>query len=84
MKIIKCSGYFVYEVKICQNLQQRKVKIYMYSDTFNGMNLWKICATLQWHGPLNVTLTGNFNWGPISGNDIVSNVASYQLCTYPI
>ena len=50
---IKCSGYFVYEVKICQNLHQRmNVKIYMCSDTLKGKNLGKICATLQWHRPV--------------------------------
>ena len=48
--MIKCSLYFVYEVKINQNLhQRRKVKIYMCSDTLNGKNFWKICVTLQWH-----------------------------------
>ena len=40
------------EVKICQNLQRRKVKIYMCSDTLNGKNFQKICVTLQWHRPL--------------------------------
>ena len=46
-------GYFVYEVKISQNLRQRRnAKIYMCSDTLNGKNLGKICATLQWHRPL--------------------------------
>ena len=74
IEILNCSGYFVYEVKICQNLDQRKkVKIFMCSDTLNGKNFLKKYV-LHCNGiePF-VRLMGNFNWGPISRNDIVSN-----------
>ena len=58
-EMIKCCGHFVYEVKVSQNLhQRRKVKIYICSDTVNGKNFLKSCVTLQWHRPGN-TLEGD-------------------------
>ena len=52
--------------------QRRKIEIYMCSDTLNGKNLWKICVTHSNGVDPFITLMGNFNWGPISRNDIVS------------
>ena len=47
MLAIKCSEYFVYWEKICQNRHQRtKVKIYICSDTLNGKSFQKIFVTL--------------------------------------
>ena len=63
IEILKCSGYFNYDVKICQNLyQRRKVKIYMCSDTVNGKNFLKICVTSHWHKPLHY-VNGQFYLG---------------------
>ena len=57
IETLRCSGYFVYEVKICQNLDQRKkVKIYMCSGTLNGKMFLK---NMQWHRPIR-SINGQF------------------------
>ena len=65
---IECCGSFVCGEKMCLNLhQRRKVKLNMCSDR------QEFPKNMRYNVDPFVTVMGNFNWGPISRNDIVSS-----------